>query len=158
MLRPEVSAQLTAIADLRWRMFLNGLRSKRGKMELASRTLITLVFTIGGIGGFLIATVSSWYMVSQNNAEYLAILLWPIFFFWQLFPVMSTAFANNPDTAELLRFPLTYRSYFLIRLTYGLFDPASALGVMGVLGIVLGASAARPLLFPWILLVLVTFL
>lgn len=50
MIRPEVSAQLTAIADLRWRMFLNGLRSKRGKMELASRTLITLVFTIGGIG------------------------------------------------------------------------------------------------------------
>ena len=158
MLRPEVSAQLTAIADLRWRMFLNGLRSKRGKMELASRTLITLVFTIGGIGGFLVATISSWYFVSQNNAEYLAILLWPIFFFWQLFPVMSTAFASNPDTTDLLRFPLTYRSYFLIRLTYGLFDPASALGVMGVLGVLLGAGAARPVLIPWLLLVLATFL
>jgi len=149
--------QFTAIADLRWRMFLNGLRSKRGKMELASRILITFAFALGGLGGFTVATGFAWYFVSQNNAEYLAILLWPVFFFWQLFPVMSTAFTNNPDSAELLRFPLTYRSYFLIRLAYGFFDPASALGTLGLLGILLGISVARPLLFPWALLVLLTF-
>jgi ABC-2 type transport system permease protein len=157
MTRPEVSTQLTAIAHLRWRMFLNGLRSKRGKMELASRILITVAFAVGGFGGFTVATGSAWYFVSQNNAEYLAILLWPIFFFWQLFPVMSTAFTNNPDSAELLRFPLTYRSYFLVRLAYGLFDPASALGSLGLLGILLGVTVARPLLFPWAVLVLFTF-
>lgn len=157
MTRPEVSVQLTAIADLRWRMFLNGLRSKRGKTELASRILITLAFALGGIVGFTIAAVSAWYSVSQNNAEYLALLLWPIFFFWQLFPVMSTAFTNNPDTAELLRFPLTYRSYFLIRLAYSYFDPASALGTVGLFGVLLGITVARPLLFPWALLVLSTF-
>ncbi len=149
--------QLTAIADLRWRMFINGLRSKRGKMELASRLLITLFFAFGGLGGFIAATGFSWYFVSQDNAEYLAILLWPIFFFWQLFPVMSTAFTNNPDSAELLRFPLTYRSYFLIRLAYGFFDPASALGTVGLLGILLGTTVARPRLFPWALIVLLTF-
>jgi ABC-2 type transport system permease protein len=157
MTRPEVSVQLTAIADLRWRMFLNGLRSKRGKTELASRVLITLAFTLGGIVGFTIAALSAWYSVSQNNAEYLALLFWPIFFFWQLFPVMSTAFTNNPDTAELLRFPLTYRSYFLIRLAYSYFDPASALGTVGLLGVLLGITVARPLLFPWALVVLSTF-
>src|ERR1017187_8164413 len=157
MTRPEVTAQLIAIADLRGRMFINGLRSKRGKMELASRIFIPLAFAVGGLGGFTVATGLAWYFVSQNNAEYLAILLWPIFFFWQLFPVMSTAFTNNPDSAELLRFPLTYRSYFLIRLAYGFFDPASALGTVGLLGILLGVSIARPFLFPWALLVLLTF-
>ena len=149
--------QFTAIADLRLRMFLNSLRSKRGKMELASRLLITLVFVVGGIGGFTVATVLAWYFVSHNNAEYMALLLWPIFFFWQLFPVMSTAFTNNPDSADLLRFPLTYRSYFLIRLAYGFFDPASALGTVALTGILLGTTVARPLLFPWALLVLFTF-
>src|ERR1700693_2243465 len=149
--------QLTAIADLRWRLFVNSLRSKRGKMELASRLLITLFFAVGGLGGFIAATVFAWYFVSQNNAEYLAILLWPIFFLWQLFPLMSTAFTNNPDSAELLRFPLTYRSYFLIRLAYGFFDPASALGAVGLLGILFGVGIARPFLFPWALLVLSTF-
>jgi len=157
MTRPEVSVQLTAIADLRWRMFLNGLRSRRGKTELASRIVVTLAFALGGIFGFTVAAVSAWYFVSQNNAEYLALLLWPIFLFWQLFPVMSTAFTNNPDTAELLRFPITYRSYFLIRLAYSYFDPASALGTVGLLGILLGITVARPQLFPWALLVLLTF-
>ncbi len=151
------SGQITAIADLRWRLFVNRLRSKRGKMELASRLLITLVFAVGGLGGFIAATGFSWYFVSQNNAEYLAILLWPVFFFWQLFPVMSTAFTNNPDSADLLRFPLTYRSYFFIRLAYGFFDPASALGTVGLLGILLGTTVARPRLFPWALIVLLTF-
>ena len=157
MLRPEVSAQLIAVAELRWRMFVNGLRSKRGKMELASRSIVTSVLAIGGIGGFVAASLSSWYFLSQNNPEYLAILLWPIFFFWQFFPVMSTAFTNNPDSAELLRFPVTYRSYFLIRLAYGYLDPASALGTLALLGTLLGITAARPLLFPWALLVLATF-
>ncbi|MGC1452917.1 MAG: hypothetical protein WA830_23045 [Candidatus Sulfotelmatobacter sp.] len=157
MTRPEVSSQLTAIADLRWRMFVNGLRSRRGKMELASRIIVTLAFALGGLGGFVAATGFAWYFVSQNQGEYLAILLWPIFFFWQVFPVMATAFTNNPDSGELLRFPLTYRSYFSIRLAYGYFDPASALGSLGLLGILLGVSVARPMLFPWALLVLVTF-
>jgi len=149
--------QLTAIAELRWRMFVNGLRSKRGKMELVSRIIVTAAFALGGLGGFATATGLSWFFVSQDKAELLPLLLWPIFFFWQVFPVMATAFTNNPDSGELLRFPLSYRSYFLIRLAYGFFDPASALGCVGLFGILLGVSFARPSLFPWTLLVLLTF-
>jgi ABC-2 type transport system permease protein len=149
--------QLTAIANLRWRLFVNGLRSKRGKMELASRIIVTSAFAVGGLGGFTAATGFAWYFVSQDKAEMLAALLWPIFFFWQVFPVMSTAFTNNPDSSDLLRFPLTYRDYFLIRLAYGFCDPASALGSLGVLGVFLGVSFARPALLPWTLLVLLTF-
>jgi ABC-2 type transport system permease protein len=150
-------SQLTAIAELRWRMFVNGLRSKRGKMELVSRVIVTAAFSFGGFGGFAAATGTAWYVVSQGKAEYLALILWPIFFFWQVFPVMATAFTNNPDSGELLRFPLTYRSYFLIRLAYGYFDPASALSSVALFGVLLGTSVARPVLFPWALVVLLTF-
>jgi ABC-2 type transport system permease protein len=149
--------QLTAIADLRWRMFVNGLRSKRGKMELASRIIVTTAFALAGVGGFTLATWLSWYVVSQNKAEILPFMLWPIFFFWQVFPIMSTAFTSNPDSSDLLRFPLTYRSYFLIRLAYGFCDPASALGSLTLFGIFLGTSFARPALLPWTLLALATF-
>jgi ABC-2 type transport system permease protein len=126
-------------------------------MELASRLIVSLAFALGGLGGFTLATGSAWYFVSQGQAEYLAILLWPIFFFWQVFPVMATAFTNNPDSGELLRFPLNYRSYFLIRLAYGYFDPASALGTLGLFGILTGVTFARPALFPWTFLVLLIF-
>ncbi len=150
-------SQLIAIAELRWRMFVNGLRSKRGKMELLSRIIVTAAFALGGLGGFAAASGLSWYVVSRGKPEYLAAILWPILFFWQVFPLMATAFTNNPNSGDLLRFPLNYSSYFLIRLAYGFCDPASALGSVALLGVLVGVTAARPILFPWTLLVLVTF-
>jgi ABC-2 type transport system permease protein len=149
--------QLAAVAQLRWRMSLNGLRTRRGKIELASGVIVTLAFAVGGLGAFSAAAGFAWYFVSQGRGEFLAILLWPVFFFWQVFPLMATAFTNNPDSSDLLRFPLTYRSYFLIRLAYGFLDPASALGTLGLLGILLGIAVARPFLLPWAVVVLFTF-
>src|SRR5215471_6705123 len=153
----SVAAQLMAVAELRWRMFANGLRSRRGKAELASRIIVTTLFSTVGFGIFILAIGASWYLVAQGEAEYLPAVLWPIFLFWQFFPVMATAFTNNPDSSELLRFPFTYRSYFLVRLAYGYLDPASALGTFFSIGVLIGISTARPLLFPWALIVLLTF-
>lgn len=150
-------SQLSAIAELRWRMFMNGLRTKRAKLELASRVVVTSVFVVGGLGAFGGAALTSGLLASHDKFEYLAILMWLVFFFWQLFPLAATAFTNNPDSSDLLRFPLTYRAYFLIRLAYGYCDPASGLGSVGLLGLLVGVTVARPLLFPWTLLVVLTF-
>lgn len=152
-----VATQLMAVAELRWRMFLNGLRTRRGKMELASGVIATLVFALGGLAAFVAAAGFCWYFVTHGEPELVAILLWPVFFFWQVFPLMATAFTNNPDSSDLLRFPLTYRSYFFIRLAYGFFDPASAMGTVGLLGVLFGVTFADPPLFPWAVLVLFTF-
>lgn len=152
-----IPGQLAAIAELRWRMFVNGLRTRRGKTELASRILITIAFAVGGIGGFFATAGISWYFVSHDNAQFIAIPLWIILFFWQAFPVLATAFTNNPDSSDLLRFPLNYRSFFLVRLAYGFLDPASALGSIGLFGVLVGVTAAQPSLSPWAALVLLTF-
>src|ERR1700746_2974867 len=116
----NVSGQLATVAYLRWRMFANSLRTARGKLELASRVLVTAAFTLGGLGGAFGIGAAAYFFVSQNRPQMLALLLWPIFMFWQLFPFMATAFTNNPDSSHLLRFPLGYPSYFLIRVAYGL--------------------------------------
>src|SRR5581483_6808459 len=152
-----IPGQLTAIAQLRWRMFANGLRTLRGKMELASRIVVTSGFAFGGVVGFFALAGISWYFVDRGNGQFLAIPLWIIFVFWQIFPVMATAFTNNPDSSELRRFPLTYRSYLLVRLAYGFLDTASALGTVGLFGVLIGVTAAKPLLFPWTLIVLLVF-
>ena len=157
LLTAPIRGQFAAIADLRWRLFVNGLRSRRGKMELASRMLVTAAFALGGLGMFVMSTLGSWYFLSQGKPEMLAVILWPIFFFWQFFPVMSAAFTNNPDSSDLLRFPLNYRSYFLIRLVYGAFDPACGLGSLALFGMLLGITVAHPMLFPWALLVLLVY-
>jgi ABC-2 type transport system permease protein len=150
-------SQLAAIAWLRWRMFSNSLRTIRGKMELVSRIIVSLSFSLGGLGGAFGLGFGAYYFVLSGRPEMLAVLLWPVFFFWQTFPIMATAFTNNPDSSQLLRFPLTYRSYFLVRLAYGAFDPATALGSLWTLAILCGVAVAKALLLVWAVPALLLF-
>jgi len=149
--------QLAAIAGLRWRLFVNALRTTRGKLELLSQILIGFAFAIGGLGGAFGMGIAASMMISAGKPEFLAPLLWFVFIFWQVFPIMATAFANNSDASDLLRFPLSYRSYFLVRLAYGAFDPATAIGCLWSFGILLGVEFAKPALLPWTLLVVLAF-
>src|SRR5579863_7493098 len=161
MIEPDITmkkrGQLRTIAWLRWRLFANGLRSKRAKLELLSQVIVSIAFAIGGLGGMAFMAGMTFFILEKGKPELLAILLWIIFFFWQLFPIIATAFTNNPDSSDLLRFPLSYRSYFLVRMAYGAFDPATFLGSLWSFGILLGVGFAKPALLPWTLLVLLTF-
>jgi ABC-2 type transport system permease protein len=149
--------QLSAIAWLRWRLFVNSLRSTRGTLEVISRIMISFAFAVGGFGGALGMGISASLAISAGKPELLAVPIWFVFVFWQVFPIMATAFTNNPDSSDLLRFPLGYRSYFLVRLAYGACDPATALGSLWLCGLLVGVGSAKPELLPWALLVLVTF-
>ncbi len=155
--RLQRHTQLSAIAWLRWRLFLNALRTTQGKLEFLSRVLVSIAFTILALGGSFGMGVLAFFCLSQGKPQWLTLFFWIIFCFWQIFPVMATAFGNNTDSSDLLRFPLSYGSYFLVRLAYGAFDPASAIGSLWSFGIVVGVSFARPALFPWTLLVLLAF-
>src|ERR1700726_3811113 len=156
-LAPYTRPQLAAVAELRWRIFVNSLRTFRGRLELASRIFIGLAFVVGGIGGAVGLGGAAWFVFSQGNADWLGALLWPVFLFWQLFPLMATAFTQNLESASLLRFPLSYRWYFLIRLVYGSLDAATTVASLWLLGIAIGIGVARPRLLPWAALVLLTF-
>jgi ABC-2 type transport system permease protein len=156
-LAPHARQQLAAVAALRWQIFANSLRTFRGRLELASRIFIGLAFVAGGVGGAVGLGGGAWFVISQKNEEWLGGLLWPVFLFWQLFPLMATAFTQNVESSNLLRFPLSYRSYFLIRVVSGSLDPATAVASLWLLGIDIGIGVARPSLLPWATLVLVTF-
>jgi ABC-2 type transport system permease protein len=154
---PHHSAQLATIADLRWRMFVNSLRTVRGQLELVSRMLVAFAFIVGGLGGAMGMGFAAFFIISVGRPQGIAGLFWFVFIFWQVFPIMATAFANNPDSSDLLRFPLSYRSFFLVRMAYGAFDPASILGGLWSLGILLGVGYTKPTILPWALLVVFVF-
>ena len=156
-LAPQARQQLAAVAGVRWRIFVNSLRTFRGRLELASRIFTGLAFVTGGIGGAVGLGGAAWYLLLQGNSQWFGVLLWPVFLFWQLFPLMATAFTQNVESSNLLRFPLSYRSYFLIRLAYGSLDPATAVASLWLLGIDIGIGVARPSVLPWATIVLLTF-
>jgi ABC-2 type transport system permease protein len=153
----QVREQLKAIAQVRWEIFLHSLRTTRGALELFSRIVIGAVLTTGGLGGATLLGGLAWYFVSQGSPEFLAFVLWPVFMFWQFFPVMATAFSETLDTSNLLRFPLNYRSYVLVRVVYGALDPATLLGSLWLIAITLGVGIASPRLFLWAVMVLALF-
>jgi ABC-2 type transport system permease protein len=154
---PQSRAQFAAIARVRWMIFVHSLRTTKGALELFSRIVISAVITAGGLGGAFGLGAAAWYVVSDGKSEFLAFLLWPVFMFWQFFPVMATAFTETLDSSSLLRFPLNYRSYVLVRLIYGALDPSTLLGGLWLTGITIGIGLARPRLFGWAALILLGF-
>jgi ABC-2 type transport system permease protein len=149
--------QFAAIARVRWQLFINGLRTIRGRLEVVARGFMFLAFGVAGLGGSLALGFASWFVVSHGKVEWLAVLLWPVFLFWQLFPVMASTFTENVDSSNLLRFPLSFPSYFMIRLVYGALDPSTVLGCLWMFGLAIGIGIAQPVLFLWAALVLVAF-
>ncbi len=156
-LKSAAREQLSAISQLRWRVFVNSLRSIRGRLNLVSRSIAGLLVLGAGLGGGFALGASVWALTKAHNLVWLTVMFWLIFAFWQLFPLMATAFNENLDTSVLLRFPLSYPSYFLVRLVYGALDIATALGICWSAGILVGVTAASPRLGPWALLVIAAF-
>lgn len=140
----EARAQFGAIARIRWRIFVNSLRTMRGRLEMVSRILVGVWFGVGGLGGAAALAFACDYFVERGHAEWTAFLLWPIFLFWQMFPIVATAFTETFDSSNLLRFPLSYRSYLVVRIVYGSLDPATAVGSLWIFGMFTGIAIAEP--------------
>ena len=149
--------QFAAIAELRWRIFHNSLRTLHGRLELVSRLVAGIGYSIFGIGGAIGVGIAAWYVVSHDALEWLALPFWLVFLYWQLFPVLATAFTENFDPATFLRFPLGYHSYFLLRLIYGALDPTTFVAFFWLAGLALGIGAASPRALLWALFVLAAF-
>lgn len=149
--------QLRAIVQLRLELFVNSLRSVRGRLNLVSRAIAGLLVLGAGFGGAFAVGTFAYGTTEAGKLGLLAIPFWLISLFWQLFPLMATALKENVDTSVLLRFPLSYPAYFLVRLVFGTLDIATALGLLWSVGLFAGVSVANVQLAPWALMVAVAF-
>jgi len=153
----NVSAQFLAVAQMRWRMFLNSLRTRRGSFEVGARVLMQGFYAFIGIGFGFGLGFAAWQMASHNSLRLVAALLWTVLIFWQMVPITVASFQETPDLSIFLRFPLTFSSYVLLYILFGIFDVGTLIGGIGLLGVWIGASLAQPGLIGWITLTLALF-
>jgi ABC-2 type transport system permease protein len=146
----SVPGQFRAVAQMRWRMFLNSLRTRRGGLELGARVLMQGFYAFIGIGFGFGLGFAAWQMAVHNHFRALAALLWTILIFWQMVPIMIASFQETADLSIFLRFPVTFSSYLLLYILSGLFDVGTLVGGIGLLGIWIGTSFARPGVILWI--------
>lgn len=157
LLSPLARAQYAALARLRWRIFVNGLRSSLGAFELGARTVAFVLYAFIGLGIGVGAGVYAYVIASGAQWQYLPIVFWGVCLLWQVVPIMLSTFQEQFDLGALLRFPVGFRSFFLLYLVFGLADVSTILGFLCCLGIFIGVTIAEPALFLWTAIVLLLF-
>ena len=157
LLGPLARAQYAALARLRWHIFVNSLRSKIGAFEFGARVVSYLVYGLMGLGLGLGAGATAYALAAGQKWQYFPIVFWFLFFLWQVVPIMLASFQEQFDLGTLLRFPVSFSSYYLLYVVFGLSDVSTVIGVLCCFGIWAGVILARPDLFAWTALALLVF-
>jgi ABC-2 type transport system permease protein len=152
MLSWEALTQYAAMAQMRWRMFVNGLHSIRGLLDLGATGIAWLLYSVYGLGLGVGLLSAAYALASHGSWQYLPILFWAISLLWLMFPVLVASFQEQSDLGILLRFPVRFGSYFLLYLISGLMDASTIVGMLCCFGVWLGVVMARPDLYLWTML------
>jgi ABC-2 type transport system permease protein len=150
-------AQYGALIHLRWRIFVNGLRSKMGAFEFGARTVSFLVYGLMGIGLAFGAGGIAYGLAADKQWNYMPLVFWFVLATWQIVPVMLASFQEQFNLGTLLRFPVGFRSFYLLYVVFGLSDVSTAIGALCSIGILIGITVVRPDLFAFTVLVLIVF-
>jgi ABC-2 type transport system permease protein len=153
----EAMAQYSAMARLRWCVFIHGLRSIHGVLDLGATGIAWLIYAVFGLGFGLGLCAAAFSLASHSSWQYLPILFWVTSFLWLMFPLVVASFQEQSDLGILLRFPVRFGSYFLLYLISGLMEASTIVGVLCCLGVWLGIVIARPDLYLWAALGLSVF-
>lgn len=150
-------AQYAAVLRMRRQMLLHSLRNARGRFELAARVFWIGFFIVVGAGVGTGCGFFAHELAADKQLRLIPWLLWPILLLWQVIPIMLASSQENVDFSFLLRFPISFRSYVLLYLCFGIFDPASLIGGVAVVGVWVGLLTVRPELWFWFGLALFAF-
>ena len=167
---PPISAttQLVAIAWMRWRMFANGFvrRSTTPRQmvglvfTILLRLIIWPIFAMMAVGPAFGAGYVAWSAIAHHHPQYLIPLLAAVAIGWQFVAVngvsMAAALASF-DPASLLRFPLRFGRYLVLRLALGLLTPSTIIGCLALFAAVVGIGLADASLAPAAFVVLAIY-
>ena len=149
--------QYGALVMMRFRMLANNVRSVQGAFELGARGVAFLIYTIMGISlGFGLGA-GAYSLISGRHFQYVAALFWVIFVVWQVLPIALASFQEHFDLSGLLRFPVSFSSFYLLSIVFGIVDVPALLGGICCIGIWFGATLARPDLAGRVALILAVY-
>lgn len=150
-------AQYAAVAQMRWRIFINGLHSIHGILDLGATGIAWMLYAVFGLGVGFGLGAGGYAIVQDARLTWLPVLFWVASFVWLTVPVMAASYQEQSDLGILLRFPVTLRSYFNIYVISGLMEASTIVGSLCCLGLWLGITLARPQMAAPLALVLLIF-
>ena len=142
--RIPASSQLSAVAWLRWRLFVNGFRRKGGTGELVARIVVfpfAALFVIGPVAG---STAAAYFAATGGHLEDLTGIFWGIFLVQILVSINISQPGLSFDPESLIRYPVSFARYLTIRLFLGLLSASAIVGTLALLGAATGIAVAVP--------------
>ena len=169
-LRPiPARVQLLAVAWLRWRIFVNGMFRRRGTAARQAAGLIFAILVRIIVWPFVVLMVVgpvvgsgflAWQAIAEDHPQNLVSLLAGIALLWQFVSVngMNIAAAvSNFDPSSLIRFPLRFGRYLILRTLFGLLTPSTIVGCLALMAAAAGIGFADPHLAVAAVIVLATY-
>jgi len=154
----NVFEQIRLVAGLRWRILRNSLRKKNNRLDLIGLIFTGIFSGIVVIGLCFAFYAGAYAFLSRGHLEWMALLFWGIFLFWQLFPVFVAGFGASFEFRTLLRFPLNLRAFYIIGLAYGFADFSALASICWLLAMTAGAAVAKPGVLPAMLVIVAAFI
>jgi ABC-2 type transport system permease protein len=138
--------QFGAVAYLRWCLFRNGFRRKGGAGELAARIIVFPIALGFVVGPAIAAFALSLSAAHANHLSYLLPIFWGIFALQILVSINVSPPGLSFDPESLIRFPVTFTRYLIIRLFLGLLSASTIVGTTALLAAAAGVTVAIPTL------------
>ena len=167
--RIPASTQLRAVAWLRWRIFVNNtFRRRSGAKHRAvgfvAGILIRLVvwpfIALLVVGPVVGSGYFAWSVIARNRPQNLIPLLAGIALLWQFVSINGlsvSASVSSFDPASLVRYPLRFGRYLVLRTMLGLMTPSTVVGCLALLAAAIGIGIAKPVLMLPALIVLFVY-
>ena len=163
------STQIVAVAWLRWRIFVNSMfrrRPKTGRQAVGVAFMILLRLMVWPFLAFMVvgpvlgSGFWAWMIIDHHHAQRLEVLLGAITLGWQFVAVNGLSIAaaiSSFDPASLIRYPLRFGRYFVLRTLIGLMTPSTIVGCLSLLAAAVGIGIADARLAAPALLVLAVY-
>ena len=152
-----IAEQIHLVAGLRWQILRNSLRKKNNRLDLIGLIFACFISGIFVLGLCFAFYGGAYFFLSKGRPDWMALLFWGIFLFWQVFPVFVAGFGASFEFRTLLRFPLSLSAFYVIGLAYGLADFSAIASVCWLLSMALGATVAKPGILPAMVLIVIVF-
>jgi ABC-2 type transport system permease protein len=145
--------QLLAVAWLRWRIFVNNFRRPRsGKSRVGAlvftilvRLLMWPILALWVIGPAVGCGFFGWMAIAHHTPEGLLPLFAGVSVAWQFLSINGVSIAatvSTFDPSSLVRFPLPFGRYLVLRTMLGLLTPSMIVGCLCLLAAAIGISVA----------------
>ncbi len=149
-----VRAQLLAVAWLRWRIFVNSTFRRRGTgrgqaagfaLAIVARIIVWPFLALMVVGPVAGSGFLAWAAIANGHPQRLASLLAGIMLLWLFVSINgqnAAAALSSFDPSSLIRFPLRFGRYLILRIFIGLLTPSTIVGCLALLAAAVGIGVA----------------